>query len=113
MTSLGVAFLAMSGTKRLLDGMDLVRVYRANPKTSSVFNPIRDAHSHWEGEWYQWPKAYPVAYFDADGYVVFHRGAELIIHKAVKHGDTIHFSPVLGKLREWQSLVPPPRDFKR
>jgi len=106
----------MSGVKRLLDGMDLVKLYRANPETSAVFDPIQDAHSHWEGKWYVWPKAYPAVYFDAGGYLVIQRGAELIklvIRKLAKGGETVHFSPALRNLPEWKSLIPPPRDFKR
>jgi hypothetical protein len=106
----------MSGVKRLRDGMALVKIYRANPETSAVFNLIQDAHSHWEGEWYQRPKAYPVAYFDADGYVVVQGLAQLVImsiRKVAKIGDTIHFSPALRSLPEWKSVVPPPKDFKR
>ena len=106
-----VAFLAMSGTKRLLDGMDLVKLYRANPETGAVFDPIQDAHSHWEGLWYQRPKRYPVAYFDAEGCAIFQTENELKIHGQVQ--VEVHFSVGLRKLHTWRPLAPAPKQYKR
>ena len=100
----------MSGEKRLRDGKHLLKIYRKDSNLAPVFKPVQEAPSHWEGKWYQRPKRYPVAYFDADGYAVFQTGMELRQQGAVE--VDVHFDS-LRKLPTWRSLTPPPKQFER
>jgi hypothetical protein len=104
----------VSGKKKMHMGMKLVGYYRANPKTCVLFDGVKDAHSHWDGNWYQRPTSYPVAYFDPDGYAVFKTEAELLNHGQIRFGETIHIrlSRPLCKLSEWRQLEPPPKSYR-
>ena len=107
----GVASWLMSGVKQICDGRQLLKIYRRNPDTAPLFKQVQEAHSHWQGNYYDRPKLYPVVYFDPDGYAAFQTETELRTHGDVQ--VDVHFSPPLRKLSVWRPLTPPPKQFKR
>ena len=72
---------------------------------------LRDSHYFHQGSWYQPPRAFPCAYFDANGYIILETENQLIYSGHFEVGININVLPHgsgISSLPGYQKLDPPP-----